>query len=157
MLLLLERKNKSSTRPPSTSGQKSFVKRKDDHWLPFLFFPRYFGLTLNFNWSFVFFFFILGLGWVVVWCRHELVFVIDQSSHLCNPCSPSEEAKSEGKNWKLKNIFQKLKNLFFSKTSDLQSWPRKVDAMQPRRRREQPPDVLAADPAVDPLSKILLG
>ena len=114
MLLLLERKNKSSTRPPSTSGQKSFVKRKDDHWLPFLLFPRYFGLTLNFNWSFVFFFFILGLGWVVVWCRHELVFVVDQSSHLCNPCSPSEEAESEGKNWKLKNIFQKIKKKYFS-------------------------------------------
>ena len=161
MLLLLERKNKFwcvwCCRASLNIWPEVFCQKKGRPLTTFSFIPTLFWAHTQFQLIFCSFFFILGLGWVVVWCRHELVFVVDQSSHLCNPCSPSEEAESEGKNWKLKNIFQKLKNLFFSKTSDLQSWPRKVDAMQPRRRREQPPDVLAADPAVDPLSKILLG
>ena len=116
MLLLLERKNKFwcvwCCRASLNIWPEVFCQKKGRPLTTFSFIPTLFWAHTQFQLIFCSFFFILGLGWVVVWCRHELVFLIDQSSHLCNPCSPSEEAKSKGKNWKVKNNFQKLKNYF---------------------------------------------
>ena len=103
----------------------------------------------------LFFFFILGLGWVVVWCRHELVFLLIKAAISVILAAPVRRQKVKVKIGSLKTFFKSWKIHFSLKTSDLQSWPSKVDAMQPRRRREQPPDVLAADPAVDPLKYYL--
>ena len=161
MLLLLERKNKFwcvwCCRASLNIWPEVFCQKKGRPLTTFSFIPTLFWAHTQFQLICCSFFFLLGLGWVVVWCRHELVFLLIKAAISVILAAPVRRQKVKVKIGSLKTFFKNWKIYFSLKTSDLQSWPSKVDAMQPRRRREQPPDVLAADPAVDPLSKILLG